>query len=236
MNKMKSYKPEAAAKEIIQFCRPRFWRARGKKFIFLSGNGGSGKTELSKIISNGAEKYGHTNVIDMDDFVVDTKLRNSATIKWNDAEKGEQTGRYTTSFAASYFLQNVKAILCNIERGNNYYHWPKKATDAKECRLLYGDAILTIIDGLGTVFLDKNKSQSVTIFMQCSQELEIARRIKRARFSNEKDEAEVRKNFAERNSQYKAMIEPHMKEYGLVLESMEDFSLSVIRDDYGIFS
>lgn len=229
MNKFKNLTPEIAAKEIVSFCH-----AKGRKFVFLSGNGGSGKTELSKIIANEARKYGHTNIIDMDDFVVDTKLRNSATITWVDAKYGELTGRYTTSFAASYFLQNIKAILCNLEKGNNYYHWPKKATSSNECRLLYGNAVLTIVDGMGTVFLDKNKNQSVTVFMQCSPELEIARRIKRARFSNEKNEEEVRRQFAERNSQYKAMIEPHMKEYGLVLESIEDFSLKVIRDDFGI--
>jgi uridine kinase len=92
---------------------------------------------------------------------------------------------------------------------------------------------VTIVDGVGTVFLEKDAERSVCIFMQCSKELEIARRIQRARFSNEKDEAAVLKNFDERNSQYKAMIEPHIMEYGLVLESLEDYSLSVTRNDYG---
>lgn len=211
-----------------------YCRLTGRRLLFISGNGGAGKTELSRAIANEAKKYGHANVIDMDDFVVDTKLRNSATVSWSDPAGGVQTGRYTTAFAASYFLQNIKAILYNIENGNNYYHWPKKAQDGRECRLLYGDAVVTIVDGVGTVFLDKDVDRSVCIFMQCSKEIEIARRIQRARFSNEKDEAAVLKNFNERNSQYKAIIEPHILEYGLVLESLEDYSLGVTRDDYGI--
>ncbi len=227
--KIKYYEPVKMAEKIAQSCL-----AAGKKFLFISGNGGSGKTELSRIIYEEAAKYGHVNVLDMDDFVVDTKLRNSATAIWNDIEKGEQKGRYTTAFAASYFLQNVKAIICNLENGNDYYHWPKKAKEPKECRLLYGDAVLTIIEGIGTVFLDKREGNSVSIFVQCSKETELARRIKRGRFSNEKNAEEVRKKYAERRSQYKANVEPHMKDYKIVLESMEDYSLRVMRDDLKI--
>jgi len=229
MQKIENYKSVKVAEKIVQNCL-----STGKKFLFISGNGGSGKTQLCEIISKRAAKYGHVNILNMDDFVVDTKLRNSATITWNDIKKGQQAGRYTTSFVGSYFLQNIKAIIYNLEKGNNYYHWPKKAMKPKECRLLYGDAILTIIEGVGTVFLDKNEKNSISIFISCDKKIEIARRIKRGKFSNEKNTKEVRKKFTERNSQYKAKIEPHMKEYGIVLESMEDFSLKVIRDDYKI--
>lgn len=226
MDEIRNYEPVRVAEKIVQN-----FLSSGKRFLFMSGNGGSGKTELCKIILKEASKFGHVNVLDMDDFVVDTKLRNSATISWTDVEKGQQTGRYTTSFAASYFLQNIKAIIYNIEEGNNYYHWPKKALEPKECRLLYGDAILTIIEGTGTVFLDKKKSNSTSIFMECSNEIEIARRIKRGKFSNEQNAEEVHKKFSERNSQYKANIEPHKKEYGVVLESLEDYSVNILRDD-----
>src|SRR5260370_19337959 len=110
MNNARIYSPERIAQVIIQHCR-----SSDRRLLFLSGNGGSGKTELSKTIAKEAEKYGHANTLDMDDFVVDTKLRNSASTSWNDPENGTQTGRYTTAFAASYFLQNIKAILYNIE-------------------------------------------------------------------------------------------------------------------------
>ena len=223
---MKNYNCVTFAKKIVQFCS-----STNKRFLFISGNGGSGKTELSKIIAKEAAEYGHVNLLDMDDFVVDTTLRNSATITWNDIKKKKHTGRYTTSFAASYFLQNVKAIIFNIEKGNNYYHLPKKA---EECRLLYGDANLTIIEGTGTVFLEKDKHNSVSIFMQCEKDLEINRRIKRARFSNEKNTKEVYDKFDERNSQYEANIKPHMSEYDIILESMDNFSLNVIKNKLNI--
>jgi uridine kinase len=225
------YSPEAIAQAIVQHCR-----TTNRRLVFISGNGGSGKTELSKAIAKEAEKYGRANVLNMDDFVVDTNLRSSATASWNDPEKGPQTGRYTTAFAESYFLQSVKAVLYSLERGNDYYHWPKKAQAGTECRLLFADAILTIVEGTGTVFLERDASRSISIFVQCSPEIEVARRIQRARFSNEQGEADVRKNFAERNSQYRAMIEPHKEEFGFVLESIEDYSLRVLRDDYQILS
>jgi uridine kinase len=227
MTEARVYSAHRVAQAIVEHCR-----VAGRRLLFISGNGGAGKTELSKAIAQEAGNFGHANIIDMDDFVVDTKLRNSATASWTDITGTLQNGRYTTAFAASYFLQNIKAILYNIEMGNNYYHWPKKARIGGECRLLFGDAVVTIVDGVGTVFLDKDAARSVCIFVQCSKELEIARRIQRARFSNEKDEAAVLKNFDERNSQYKAMIEPHIVEYGLVLESLDDYSLSITRNDY----
>ena len=229
MNDRINYKPITVAERIVNYTI-----SSGKKFLFLSGNGGSGKTELSKIISSVANKHGHVNVLDMDDFVVDTKLRNSATITWIDKEKGQQSGRYTTSFAESYFLQNVKAIIYNIEMGNNYYHWPKKAIEQKECRLLYGNAIITIIEGPGTVYLNKNENKYTSIFMECSKEIEINRRINRGRFSNEQNADDVNKKYDERNSQYKANIEPHKNEFGIVLDSLEDYSLNVVRDNYNI--
>ncbi len=226
MSENRIYTGHEIARAIVESCQ-----TSGARVVFLAGNGGSGKTELSKLISMEAEKTGHANVIDMDDFVVDTKLRNSATASWDDPERGVLTGRYTTAFPASYFLQNVRAILNNLAQGNDYYHWPKKASDASECRLLYADALVTIVDGAGTVFLDKNSTPSVCVYMRCSKDLEIARRVKRARFSNEQNQNDVLNAYEERNSQYRALIEPHVSEYGLLLESLEDYRLQVLRDD-----
>ncbi len=226
---MKSHDASNVARKIVEFCI-----SKNKKFLFISGNGGSGKTELSRLVSKEAAKHGKVNSLELDDFVVDTKLRNSATATWQDTQQREQTGRYTTSFEASYFLQSIKAIIYNIEKGNNYYHWPKQAKKSEKCRLLYGDATLNIIEGVGTVFLEKNKSNSASIFLLCSRELEIDRRIKRARADNEKSAEDVNKHFDERNSQYESIIKPHMPEYDIVLESVKDFSVKVIRDDFKI--
>ena len=170
----------------------------------------------------------------MDDFVVDTELRNSAIATWENNQGEKQTGRYTTSFEQSYFLPSIKAILYTLEKGNDYYHRPKKAIITQESILLHGNAALTIIEGVGTVFLEKNKANSASIFLICSKALEIGRRIQRARADNEKSAEEVHKNFEERNSQFEAIIKPHMPDYDIVFESAEDFSLKVERDDLNI--
>lgn len=221
--------PEYVAERVVQHIL-----STGKKFVFLSGNGGAGKTELCKHIVRKALKHGNANAIDMDDFVVGTTLRNNATATWTDPVTGPQTGRYTTAFSESYFLQNVNAILYNIERGNDYYHWPKKAVSGDECSLLRGDAVITVVDGCGTVYLRKRLGDSLSLFMECSEEIEIARRTARKRFSNEQQASDVQKNIAVRNSQYRALIQPHIAEYSIVLESLEDFSVTVVRDDISI--
>ena len=82
-----TYEPIDISKKIVHYCLKK-----NKRFVFISGNGGSGKTELSILISKKASKHGHVNVVRMDDFVVDTKLRNSATLEWNDSVKGLQSG------------------------------------------------------------------------------------------------------------------------------------------------
>jgi len=224
----KKYDAHDVAKQIVSYCI-----ASKKKFIYISGNGGSGKTELSKLICKEAQKYGSSNLIDMDDFVVDTQLRRNSKATWIDVRtEAERTGKYTTSFEASYFLQNVKSILCNLDRGNNYWHWPKKAKSNSECVIEYAaDAVLTIVEGIGTVFLDKDKQCSVSIFMQCTEEIEIARRIGRARFSNEQDPTIVRQGYEERNSQFEANILPYKRFHDITFESQECFSLHVTRDD-----
>lgn len=222
-------KIEEIAQSIIQHCL-----STKRRFIYISGNGGSGKTKLSKVLAQEALPHGRINILSMDDFVVDTTLRNSATTEWIDINNGRMTGRYTTSCAASYFLPSIKAIIFNLKEGNNYYHWPKKAQTEKECHLLYGDALISIIEGVGTVFLDRDHSDSISIFLKCQPEVEIARRIKRKESSSEQTEAEIRQSFTERHSQYKTYIEPHEAEHELVLESLEDHSFNIIRDSNGV--
>lgn len=224
-----TYKPVALAEKLVQYCI-----SNNKKFVFISGNGGAGKTEFAKTIALEASKFGLVNVLDTDDFVVNTKLRNNSIATWKDKNGVEKTGRYTTAFEASFFLQNIKAIICNLKRGNDYIHWPKKAISESECRTLYSSAILTIIEGVGTAFLQKDKKDSISVFMHCSKDIEIVRRINRSQFSNEKNSKEVYDKYEERNSQYEANIAPYINEHDLLLESMDDYSLTVISDQLAI--
>lgn len=223
--------PEITAQKIITYCLNNNIR-----YLYISGNGASGKTELSKVIYNYAVKYGAVNVIDMDDFVVDTKLRSNAKVEWVDSVSGEiRSGKYTTVFAASYFLQNIKAIICNLERGNNYWYWPKKATSMNECKKeLQANAILTIIEGIGSVYLDREPTNSLSIFIRCSKEIEIDRRVGRARFSNEQNREDVEKQFDERNSQFMSLILPHASKHNIILESLKDYTFSILKDEFSI--
>lgn len=229
MEENKTYSPAALAEKLVQYCV-----SMNKKFIYISGNGGSGKTEFAKTIAQVASKFGRVNVLDTDDFVVNTKLRNNSVATWTDKSGVEKKGRYTTAFEASFFLQNIKAIICNLKRGNNYIHWPKKAISESECRTLYSSAILTIIEGVGTVFLQKDKDDSISVFLHCTKEIEIGRRISRSQFSNEKNAKEVYEKYEERNSQFEANIAPHINEYDILLESLFDYSLSVMSDHLSI--
>lgn len=228
---MKTMIAEQVAKRIIEYCREN-----DIKYIFISGNGASGKTELSKLICKTVEDTDTVNTIDMDDFVVDTKLRSSARIEWVDAKTSEtKEGKYSTVFSASYFLQNIKAILCNLDRGNNYWYWPKKAKTCDECcKELKADALFTIVEGIGSVYLDKDPKNSLSIFIRCEKNVEIERRVGRARFSNEQNRSDVEKQYEERNSQFEALILPFAETHNLVLESLEDYSFSVLKDENGI--
>lgn len=224
--------PEQTAKKIVAYCNQK-----GIKYLFISGNGASGKTELSKIICQVASSEGVVNIIDMDDFVVDTKLRSNAKIEWTDSRTGEiRSGKYSTVFSASYFLQNIKAILCNLERGNNYWYWPKKAKSFEDChKELQSNAVLTVIEGIGSVYLDKDPTNSLSIFIRCSKEIEIDRRVNRARFSNEQNRGDVEKQYEERNSQFEAIILPHASSHNLILESLADYSFEIRKDEFNVF-
>ena len=201
------------------------------RFLFISGNGASGKSFLAKSIKEKVEQqHGHVNTVDMDDFVVDTTLRKNSQMSWVDESGVEQKGRCSTSFKAAYFVQNVNAIVANISKGNDYYHWPKKATDIEQCIKLEGKAVLTIVEGIGSVFLNKNVPNAISIFMTCDKNTEIERRINRKQFSNEQSKEEIEKAFVERNSQFMANIMPYEKEAELSLVSNLDFSVTVIRD------
>ncbi|MCI9063081.1 MAG: hypothetical protein HFJ17_00500 [Clostridia bacterium] len=222
---MTKYNEEEFSNRLVEYAINN-----SKRFIYISGNGGAGKSTFSKFLKQSAEKYGKVNLIHMDEFVVDTNLRNNTLLPYKDQNGNLKKGRCTTSFKEAYFIQNVNAIIYNLKNGNNYYHYPKNATTDKECELLYSDAIITIIEGVGTVFINQDKNDSINVFMECNEELEILRRMQRTNQTRE----EVLETFEERNIQFKQNVLPYREEYDMIIESNSDYSITVKKNKLNI--
>lgn len=206
---------EELTKYLITMCKQNNYNK-----IYICGNGGSGKTTLSKKIYEEASKQGFTNLISLDDFLVDTSLRTNATIKWQ--ENGiEYSGRYTSSNIESYFLKNVYEIIYNIDHGIDCYYFPRKYKEKNNIRKLKSDYFLTIIEGVGTVFLEKDKDKSLTVLLKCNKENEIERRKKRT-IELKRDDIELYDEL--RSSQYRVNVLIHEKEFDLVIESDKNFN------------
>ena len=227
MESIQFYSNEQVAKKVIDFCLEKY------KFIFISGNGGSGKTTLSKelvleIKSRGLE----VNCIDMDEFIVDTKMRKSGKKDWIDTNNNTRKSAYTSSFKESYYLNGIKSIIYSLNQKQNCYFKLKKSNEFVEVK---AQAPLTIIEGVGTAFLEKNIN-AFNIFLMCNFEIEVNRRISRARNGEHiLFHEEIEKECNERNEQFKAIILPESKKFDLELSSQEDYSLNIKRDDLGIF-
>lgn len=184
---------------------------KGYKFLFLSGNGGSGKTtvanEIKKALENNNKKV---NVISMDDFIVDTTLRNNSEVTWTLNNK-KYKGRYTSCSKESYFLRGILPIIHSIRNNQDAYFLPKRSDIVK----LAGSADLTIVEGIGTVFLP-NEKDTIKIWIECNKQTEIERRIKRdTKFTKE----EIKKQYEERTSQFIANIEPYKKDFDIVIDT-----------------
>lgn len=207
------------AEKIIKHCKNN-----NINKLYICGNGASGKTTLSNVIYDKAKKYGNVNLISTDDFIVDTELRNNSNASWNDNGKIKK-GRYTSAFKNSYFIKNVEEIIYNLDHGNNHYYFPKK----EQIRLLKSEYFLTIIEGIGTAFLNFENDKSLGIFLQCNKENEIKRRIKRAGNSLEQSEEQINSLYEERNSQFKANILTNITKFDIVLESNNNFEINIIK-------
>jgi len=192
--------------------------------IYICGNGGSGKTTLSRKIYEEATKYGSVNIISLDDFMADTTLRMNSTVKWN--ENGiNYAGRYTSSNFETYFLKNVYEIIYNIDNGIDCFYFPKRYKEKNNIRQLKSDYFLTIIEGVGTVFLEKDKEKCLTVLLKCSKENEIKRRMIRAE--------QLKRNSIElydekRSSQYRVNVLSREKEFDLIIENDEEFNYEIV--------
>ena len=208
--------------KVVEYCRQN-----GIKKVCICGNGGAGKTTFSKMVAEEARKFGNANIISLDDFMADTDLRQNAVMKWE--ENGEEkTYRYTSSNKETYFLKNVYEILYNLENGLDCFYFPRRYKEKNNMRKLFADNVLTVIEGIGTVFLELDKADSLSIYLKCSKEEEIKRRIER---TAEKQWGSIELYDENRSSQFRVFVEPLAGEFDVVVESGENYDLTILKGD-----
>lgn len=214
-------KIEQLVQYIINICK-----SNGLNKIYICGNGGSGKTTISEKIFDEAMKYGNVNIISIDDFMVDTTIRKNSTVKWTE-NNIDYIGRYTSSNFETYFLKNVYEIIYNIDHGVDCFYFPKNYKKNNNIRQLKSDYFLTVIEGVGTVFLEKDKDKSLTIFLKCDKENEIKRRIIRTEQLN-RDSIELYDE--KRSSQYRVNVLSHENEFDLIITNDENFNYDIVNE------
>ena len=203
---------------IIDYCK-----SNNLNKVYICGNGGSGKTSLSKYIEEEAKKIGRVNIISTDDFIVDTSLRKNATVTWKENDE-EYSYRYTSSNKESYFIKNIDELIYNIDNGLDCYYFPKNYKENNNIRKLYSDCFLTIIEGVGTAFIER-ENKSLSIFLKCSTESEIKRREDRVESQNRNSIELYDEN---RDSQFRTNVLIHENEFDLIIENDDYFEYKII--------
>ncbi len=205
------------------------------KFVFISGNGGSGKSTFAKNLKKKFEENEFcANLLDTDDFVTNSTVRKSAPVKYVDGSGFENVGSYTTSFVKSYCLNSLKSTIYNLQNKLDFYHIPKGAENEEDYVLLSGKADVNIVEGVGTQFLQK-KRDSLFVYINCDVELEAERRISRARNGEENQTFEqVVKKCKERRKALETKSLLDSSKFDLVLESQENFEFKIKKDVFNV--
>lgn len=221
-----SYKGEEITKKVVDFCLEKY------KFIFISGNGGSGKTVLSKQLVEEIKSRGlNANCIDMDDFMIDSQIRKNSKKEWVDSKSNKRIGYLGWAFKEAYKLNSIESILLSLIEGEDSLYKPKKSDGFVEIKAEYP---ITIVEGVGTAFL-KKETNIFGIFVMCDFKNEINRRIKRARDGESNlSREEVEEKAIERNEQFEVTILPNKDKFELELWSLEDHSFRIERDNLNI--
>lgn len=193
--------------------------------VYICGNGSSGKTTLSKALYDKASMIDTCNLISLDDYLVDINLRKNSLYIFDYNGKKYQ-GRYTSSNVESYFLKGVYEELYNIDHGLECFHLPYKYYEKDKIKKLYPNYFLTILEGVGTCFLDKEESKSLTILLKCNQTEEIKRRKKRT-LELKRDTSELYDDI--RNKEFKLNVLSKENTFDLVLISDEDYHYHIIK-------
>lgn len=210
---------EELTTHLLRICKENNYRK-----IYICGNGSSGKTTLSKSLYNKASTIGICNLISLDDYLVDINIRKNSLYTLYENDKKYQ-GRYTSSCKESYDLKSVYALLYNLDNGLDTYYFPLRYQEKHNIRRLYTNYTLTILEGVGTVFLDKDANESLTILLGCSKELEIKRRSKRTK----ELKRDISENFDEvRANEYRVNVLSQKDTFDLVITSDEDYKYHLV--------
>ena len=210
---------EELTTHLLRICKENNYRK-----IYICGNGSSGKTTLSKSLYNKVSTIGICNLISLDDYLVDINIRKNSLYTWYENDKKYQ-GRYTSSCKESYDLKSVYALLYNLDNGLDTYYFPLRYQEKHNIRRLYTNYTLTILEGVGTVFLDKDANESLTILLGCSKELEIKRRSKRTK----ELKRDISENFDEvRANEYRVNVLSQKDTFDLVITSDEDYKYHLV--------
>ena len=106
----------------------------------------------------------------------------------------------------TYYLNSYSCIIHSLQFSHNYF--------------------LTILEGVGTCFLDKEESKSLTILLKCNQTEEIKRRKKRT-LELKRDTSELYDDI--RNKEFKLNVLSKENTFDLVLISDEDYHYHIIK-------
>ena len=212
---------EELSKYIVEYCQ-----SHGLTKVYICGNSGSGKTTLSKKLRDLSLENGNVNLLSMDDFMANETLKASSINKW--IEDGiEYEGRYTSSNVESYFLKNVYELLYNIDNGLDCYYFPRRYKEKNNIRKLYSNYFLTIIEGMGTAFLEKDKNKSLSILLKCDKDVQIRRMEERTK-QLKRDSRELYDE--KRASQYRVNILVKQDEFDIVIVNDKDFNYKIVKE------
>lgn len=204
---------------LLKICQVRKLRK-----VYICGNGSSGKTTLSKSLYEKESQVGTCNLISLDDYLVDITIRKNSVYTWYEGNQKYQ-GRYTSSCQEAYDLRSVYALLYNLDNGLDSYYFPLRYQEKHKIRKLFANYILTIIEGVGTVFLEKDANESLTILLECSKNLEMARRSARTKKLNR----DISENYDEvRASEYRVNVLSKKDTFDLVITSDENYQYHLI--------
>lgn len=176
------------------------------KFVFISGNGTSGKSTFANNLAKKLEKSKcSVCIIDTDNFLFNSKIRKLKIKEYIDNYGNLKTSYLSSSFSDSY---NLDLLENTIKTSEN-------------------DVIIT--EGVGASFI-KTKN-SIGVFITVNKNIEFERRLKRKRNS-----ADLSKNdFENRYEQFELFVLPLKNKFEIELESQEDFSYKIIKDKFKIF-